>query len=63
MSVRSEYLISMKAKKSGFGNRKNEKIVIWSTHTIVHPYLGVSLLKYVADKPTIIFNNKKHNRP
>ena len=39
--------------------KENQNIVIIPTHDVVHTYLGVSLIKYVAIIPRIILSKKQ----
>ena len=40
-------------------HNKNQQNVTISTHTIVHTYMGASIVKDVADLPISIFNKKQ----
>ena len=54
---KAEYLSTMKAKTNGYWKQnRNRHIVTISTHTNLHPFLDVSIIKLVADIPRGICN-------
>ena len=53
--LKAEYVIIMKSSKTWYWQQLETKdSVVVATHTIVHPCLDVSTIKYVADIPRIL---------
>ena len=53
--LKAEYIIIMKSRKTWYWQQLETKdSVVVATHTIVHPCLDVSTIKYVADIPRIL---------
>ena len=60
LAVKSAYLVSIKYKTNWYwGPENDQKNLIVSTHTILHPYTYVSEIKDVADIPIIVYNSNK----
>ena len=61
--VKMEYISIMRSNTNWHWKKLGTKeSVVISTRTIVHPYLDVSTIKYVADILIILCNKNRHGR-